>query len=94
MKKPVFGEPKFSVREKRVFALFWRKGFKVDISIDKMYLKYHDIDVPKNHKLIVPTPRQQQMSIGMVVTRINRKLKGTKIVPGALKRTYRLTICD
>lgn len=88
MKTLVLGEPKLSDREKRIFSLFWRKGFEVDIPIDKMYEKYVKCEVEEYKRTQVT--RRRQMAIGMAVTRINRKLKGTKIVPGALKRTYRL----
>lgn len=94
MKKLVFGEPKFSDREKRVFRLFWAGGIGKDIPIDTMFKKYMRGDEEVERRAACFTPRERQMSIGMVVTRINRKLKGTKIVPGALKRTYRLTFVD
>lgn len=89
MRKPLLRneDTSFSEREKRVFSLFWKAGFNEDIAIDAMFNKYHGAMRWDN----LCGPRQRQMSIGMVVTRINRKLKGTKIVPGALKRTYRLT---
>lgn len=92
MRKPALVEDsRFSAREQSVFSLFWKIGrFNADVPIDKMYMKYHQDGLRFAHT----SPRARQMSIGMVVTRINRKLKGTKIVPGALKRTYRLISVD
>ena len=38
--------------------------------------------------------RQAQMSLGSVISRINKKLKKERIEPGKLKQTYRLTVID
>lgn len=35
-------------------------------------------------------PRTQQQRVGSSVARINRKIRGARIVPGVARRTYRL----
>lgn len=65
-----------------------------DVAIDTLY--NHVFDGPhyvqlegERHELVY-TSRDMQQRLGPVIARLNLKLRGQRIVPGELKRTYRL----
>lgn len=61
------------------------------------YFGLYDVDVPiaEMHDKLYPEGdtdgRTPQQRLGALISRINKKLTGERIVPGNLKRTYRLT---
>jgi len=55
-----------------------------DISIEILYQRVYGEDV---HNL---STREKQMKLGPTFSVINRKLKGARIEPGKVKKTYRL----
>ena len=61
-----------------------------DVTIDELYSELHDDGDAF-------TPRERQQRLGSVIARINRKLADvsddpSRIVPGEMKRTYRLQV--
>lgn len=59
-----------------------------DVNIPTMWQVVYDTSerAPRLRK----TVRDMQQGLGPYIARINEKLDGQRIVPGALKRTYRL----
>lgn len=60
-------------------------GVDVDVTIDDLWFEMYG---HSDHGL---SKREQQQYIGSCISRVNVKLKKLRIVPGQLKRTYRLT---
>ena len=60
-----------------------RAGLDVDVPIVDLYREL-------SHWRTNPSPKQAQILVGAFVTYANSRLEGLKIVPGRLKRTYRL----
>lgn len=71
----------------RLYSCFQSVEAYTDLPIALLWERIHldtSCDTP---------PRRQQQQVGAVLSRLNDKLKGRgeRIVPGRLKRTYRLT---
>lgn len=85
-----------SQQEYRLWAVMTDAGRDVDVKIDVMFAHIHNTDAPQQFS--------KQTHVGAVVSRVNRKLLCYRplrvgqftmsecIVPGELKRTYRLVI--
>lgn len=82
-------------RETPVFTVL-SKNPDADISIGTLYR----VTFGKNDNLYTryqdgrATRRDLQQKLGPIIARINEKLNGSRIVPGALKGTYRLQVSN
>ena len=70
-------------------ALFMRESVGVDgeATIQEMYAEMQGYNGQRGYERY---SRRMQQRVGGVVSRINKKLNGMRIVPGERKRTYRL----
>lgn len=73
--------------EQTLYDYLLAQGFERDTRIQTLYEYVHVLCAGSKR----PSPRVMQQRLGAIITRINRKLEGEKIVPGDVKRTYRLT---
>jgi len=70
--------------ETRLMQFMQDQGFDNDIAIKLIYdMLYPHGDATES--------RMMQQYIGSLISRLNKKLTVYKIVPGKLKRTYRIT---
>lgn len=74
---------KLSKTQQKAFNIFDVRGMDVDVPIATIYRVLYG-----KH---VDDVRAMQQTLGPLIARINAKLKATKIVPGQLKQTYRIT---
>lgn len=78
---------KLSPQEERLRAAFDKDGatlYGVDVRIDAMYEAV--MEAPRGALSV----RRAQMRLGTVISKVNKKVKGEKIIPGELKHTYRI----
>lgn len=76
---------KLSTFQKKAFNVFDTHGFDVDIQIKYLYETLYGTNT------LVNEVRTMQQLLGPLFARINDKLERTKIVPGEIKQTYRIT---
>jgi len=69
--------------ENHLLTFMSREGYGHDITIAKIY----DVLYPDG---VAADDRTKQQYIGSRISRLNRKMKNLRIVPGAFKRTYRI----
>ena len=78
----------------KLMTLMKRKGTNVDVPIDDMFLELFGREAPDDNRVA-------QKRIGAVVSRFNARAEEVenvemagywRVVPGDLKRTYRLTV--
>lgn len=69
-------------RESELLGKFMLAGKNKDVPIDDLHAAMFDDADNRDGK----TPQQR---LGAIISKVNRKLDGTEIVPGQLKRTYR-----
>lgn len=74
-----------SATEKRVYQFIAGHGKNKDVAITAIYHAVYG-ELPDEDRV-----RTAQQVIGAFISRINEKLEGAQIKPGALKRTYRLS---
>lgn len=79
-------EHKLSPLQQSIFNAFHK--FEEDVAIPSLYT----LATAKSFALngAAPDMRTMQQYLGPHITRINDKLKASKIVPGQLKQTYRM----
>lgn len=77
-------------QQTRMYALFQNKGVDKDINIDDIFSTM-GLKKPESK-----SGREKQQHVGSALSRLNVKLRGEgfEVVPGALKRTYRLVVYD
>lgn len=73
-----------SATETRVYQYIAKHGNNKDVAISAIYHAVYG-ELPEGDRA-----RTAQQVVGSFISRINDKLEGAQIKPGALKRTYRL----
>lgn len=63
------------------------KDFDIDAEIEDLFRATYE---NKASVITSYSNRAMQQRLGPIIARINRKLDGQRIVPGRMKRTYRL----
>lgn len=84
---------KLTPLQQKIFSLLDAKP-NTDVMISTLYHEaFGDTDMVHpdgSYSSVVLDTRDMQQRLGPLLARINLKLKRGRIVPGALKRTYRL----
>lgn len=76
-----------SKQQKRIYDNLRAAGLGVNVSITTIYF------VMRVKGTVEVTTRRKQQAVGSIISRLNKQLRpeGYEIVPGELKRTYKLT---
>lgn len=72
--------------ERKLHHMFIPLPLNTDVNIIDIYDELYGDTRPK------PSFKIQQQYVGSVVSRLNKKYDGHAIIPGTLKRTYRLIV--
>lgn len=83
---------KLSEVQKRVYDILAASP-DVDVEIYKLYEAAYQTNVHKIQRgqlILGVEPRTMQQRLGPIIARVNQKLEKGRVVPGLIKRTYRL----